>query len=314
MAIQQSGHKALSKQRWSKLGLVFKPDRNYDWMQSHAANPLVEHRGGSLFRVYFSCRDADKRSHVGYVQISIDEPTRVLNISESPVLAPGEPGFFDDSGCTCSSLVRLPDGTRYMYYLGWNLATTVPWRNFIGLAVSEPGSEVFSKFRTVPIVDRSPEDPLTLTYPWVINESGSWHMWYGSNIGWSAGPHGKVLHLLKHATSDDGISWQRTSRADVLPQHPEDSVVARPTVIRTDDCYRMWYSHRGDSYRIGYAESRDGVSWERLDDLAGIEASANDWDSGSISYPCVFSHGGRLFMLYNGSGFGLTGFGIAVLE
>ncbi len=76
----------------------------------------------------------------------------------------------------------------------------------------------------------------------------------------------------------------------------------------------MWYAFRGERYRIGYAESADGRRWTRLDGHAGIDVSASGWDSESIEYPHVFDHGGRRYMLYNGNGYGKTGFGLAVLE
>jgi hypothetical protein len=85
----------------------------------------------------------------------------------------------------------------------------------------------------------------------------------------------------------------------------------------------MWYCFRGsrgyrtskaESYRIGYAESPDGIAWTRLDDRAGIERSAEGWDSQMIEYPFVWVHKGRKHMLYNGNGFGESGFGWAVLE
>jgi hypothetical protein len=33
-----------------------------------------------------------------------------------------------------------------------------------------------------------------------------------------------------------------------------------------------------------------------------------------IEYPCVFERMGRLFMLYNGNGYGKSGVGLAVLD
>ena len=90
--------------------------------------------------------------------------------------------------------------------------------------------------------------------------------------------------------------------------------MSKPCVIRDDAFYRMWFSCRGDTYRIGYAESEDGVSWERMDERAGIDVSSSGWDSESIEYPCVFDHKGRRFMLYNGNNYGLTGFGLAILD
>jgi hypothetical protein len=76
----------------------------------------------------------------------------------------------------------------------------------------------------------------------------------------------------------------------------------------------MWYSFRGQAYRIGYAESEDGRQWKRLDSHVGIDVSTTGWDSEMIEYPFVFDHKGQRYMLYNGNGFGKTGFGLAVLE
>jgi hypothetical protein len=76
----------------------------------------------------------------------------------------------------------------------------------------------------------------------------------------------------------------------------------------------MWYSYRGSSYRIGYAESDDGVAWVRKDEEAGIDVSPDGWDSEMIEYPCVFDHAGSRYMLYNGNGYGATGIGLAELS
>jgi hypothetical protein len=80
----------------------------------------------------------------------------------------------------------------------------------------------------------------------------------------------------------------------------------------------MWYSFRAqqgaETYRIGYAESIDGLDWVRKDDESGIDVSPNGWDSEMICYPRVFEHKDRLYMLYNGNGYGKSGFGLAVLE
>jgi hypothetical protein len=85
----------------------------------------------------------------------------------------------------------------------------------------------------------------------------------------------------------------------------------------------MWYCFRGSinyrtdknqSYRLGYAESPDGITWMRRDSEVGIDRSDRGWDSTMIEYPCIYVHRGRKYMLYNGDGFGETGFGYAVLE
>jgi hypothetical protein len=73
----------------------------------------------------------------------------------------------------------------------------------------------------------------------------------------------------------------------------------------------MWYSFRGSSYRIGYAESQDGVVWDRIDHEAGIDRSPSGWDSEMIEYPYVMDKNGERHMFYNGNGYGQTGIGYA---
>jgi len=56
------------------------------------------------------------------------------------------------------------------------------------------------------------------------------------------------------------------------------------------------------------------LKWERDDGLSGIDVSPRGWDSEMICYRYVFEHGSHRDMLYNGNGYGKTGFGLAVLE
>jgi hypothetical protein len=208
-------------------------------------------------------------------------------------------------------LARAGEKT-YLYYVGWNLGVTVPWRNSIGLAVRGSAGGAFRKFSAAPIIDRCGVDPYSLSYPWVLKEGGRWRMWYGSNLTW--GPtEAHMTHAIKTAVSDDGVDWRRDGGVAVGPRGSEIAL-ARPCVLRDRGLYRMWYSRRGKSYRIGYAESRDGRSWRRKDESAGIAPSSSGWDSRAVEYPFVFDHRGARYMLYNGDGYGKTGFGLAVLS
>jgi hypothetical protein len=78
----------------------------------------------------------------------------------------------------------------------------------------------------------------------------------------------------------------------------------------------MFYSIRTRSkgYRLGYAESKDGVTWQRRDDDVGIDVSADGWDSEMIAYASVVAHGDKVYMFYNGNNCGATGFGYAILR
>jgi len=298
--------------KWRKLGLVFCPDNVYGWMRTHAANAVAEHVESDLYRIYFSARDEKNRSSIGWVEIDIREPCRVLRVSDTPVLSPGRIGTFDDSGASMGCLVR--DGLkRYLYYLGWNLGVTVPWLNSIGLAVSDAPSAPFKRWAEAPVMDRGWVDPFSISYPWILRDQNSWRMWYGSNLDW--GPNQTdMAHLIKYAESNDGIAWRRENHIALSFKSTGEYAMSKPCVIKEHGKYRMWYSFRGDAYRIGYAESEDGLNWERMDHLAGIEPSASGWDSESVEYPNVFEHKETKYLIYNGNRYGRTGFGIAVLD
>jgi hypothetical protein len=282
-------------------------------MLSHAANPTVELFGGDWARVYVATRDAEQRSHIVAVEFEVRPPYGVTRVSPAPVLAPGPPGSFDDSGVVPACVITA-QGRTLLYYLGWNLGVTVPWRNSIGLAIREAGQERFERVSPAPVLDRNRHDPFSLSYPWVMpRPGGGWRMWYGSNLRWGARPE-DMAHVIKLAVSDDAISWHPTGDIAIDLGDGDEYAIARPCVIDDGGLLRMWYSHRGAAYRIGYAESTNGLSWRRRDAEAGIAPSDEGWDAISIQYALVFDHGGARYMLYNGRDYGRAGFGLAVAE
>jgi hypothetical protein len=202
----------------------------------------------------------------------------------------------------------------YLYYQGWNLGVTVPFRNSIGVAVRD-GDEKFRRVFEGPILDRTAREPHFTATPCVIEDNGRWHMWYLSCVGWYM-EAGKPKHRyhIKYAHSSDGLDWDRRGDVSIDFSSSSEYAISRPCVLRRGDLWQMWYSFRGDRYRIGYAESEDGVRWERMDHRAGIDAGLAGWDSDMIEYPFVFDHAGSTYMLYNGNDYGRTGFGLAILE
>ena len=295
--------------KWRKLGRVFCPEKTAPWMQSHAANPVGEILDGDTIRVYFSTRDEQNRSSITTLEFSLSNPQKIVRLSDAPLLTPGKPGLFDDSGVSMGCL-EFRNNETYLYFLGWNLGVTVPWRNAIGLAKKE-GHE-FTRVSEAPVFDRNHDDPYSISYPWVLKNGQKWMMWYGSNLSWGA-RQSDMAHLIKYAESTDGLNWK--SKGIAIPfKDDNEYAMSKPCVIKDTDCYRMWYSCRGDRYRIGYAESLDGRNWTRKDEEVGIDVSDESWECREVSYPFVFDHNGSRYMLYNGNRYGLTGFGLAVLE
>jgi hypothetical protein len=294
---------------WETRGLVFRPDGSRPWLASHAQLPVALPLDGDVCRVYFASRDADNRSHVCWVEVDL-AAAQVLRVCDQPVLAPGPLGNFDDHGVYPSSIVDVA-GRLYLYYIGWNPGNRPPlFYSSIGLAVSDDGGLTFERWSRAPIMARSEHDPCLVTSPFVLREAdGSWRMWYVSGFRWEE--LGGELHSyydVKEASSRDGVKWHRDGQV-AIGHHDGERNIGRPCVLREDGRYRMWYSVAGgDGYRIGYAESEDGSAWTRL----GYEGPPHsDWDMDAQAYPFVFPHDGRLYMLYNGNGFGRDGFGLA---
>jgi hypothetical protein len=167
------------------------------------------------------------------------------------------------------------------------------------------------------MMDRSEEDPFSISYPCIVAEAGRYKMWYGSNLSWGR-DQSAMQHVIKYAESQDGRSWVRNKETAVGLLHPQEYALSKPFVLVEDNSYKMWYSYRANgeiqTYRIGYAESQDGCIWERKDGACGIDVSKEGWDSEMIEYPFIFDYEGNRYMLYNGNGYGRTGFGLAILE
>ena len=181
-----------------------------------------------------------------------------------------------------------------------------------GLAVSDDGGETFRRVSDAPLLDRSAVDPFLTASPWVLVENGTWRMWYVSGTGWCDSPNGPThRYHIKYAESSDGVTWKRHGVVAIDYASPSEYAFGRPCVVYDAGLYRMWYWYRGAAYRIGYAESPDGISWTRKDHESVIGVSETGWDSDMVTYPHVFKLDDRWQMLYNGNGYGRTGFGLA---
>jgi hypothetical protein len=306
-------------QKWIKKGLIFKPQLYDSWMKSHAQVPTILVKEDRL-RIYFASRPKKNISLTTYVDIDIDDFTNILSINPKPILELGSPGSFDEHGIMPSSVIEN-DGLIYLFYSGWSRSVSVPYSNYTGLAISENGGKTFRKYSKGPIIDRTPYEVYSATSPCVYYQDGVWHMWYSSGTYWIK-IKDKFEHTyeIKYAYSEDGFTWTQTNRT-IIKQRSKYEAITRPTIIKINGKYHMWFCYRGskdfrggkDSYKIGYASSPDLVNWTRSDKDSGINVSKAGWDSKMIAYPDVTRVKARILLFYNGNEFGANGFGYAVL-
>lgn len=315
--------------KWKKLGKLFDPTEHallehcVEFAQSPQTLVLADR-----VRVYFSTRERDSvgkyLSHIAYADFSCDM-SRLLSVSSQPVLPLGGLGCFDEHGIFPINLLR--DGDRVLAYTtGWNRKMSVSADASIGLAISHDDGKTFQRYGTGPLLTASLMEPFLVADAFVQRFGDIYHMWYIYGTKWQkfieTEPPDRV-YKIAHATSPDGINWQRDGKQIISDRLNADECQALPTVIAVDGvyhmyfCYRQAYGFRQDSsraYRIGYACSTDLENWVRDDSLASIDVSADGWDSEMQCYPHVFQVDDKVYILYNGNEFGRHGFGIAVLE
>ncbi|GAA5093212.1 hypothetical protein GCM10023210_23300 [Chryseobacterium ginsengisoli] len=307
---------------WKKKGLLFEVENHInDSIKSHASIPFALHMSDDLFRIYFSSRNEQGKSLPYYIDCKIDNGIiDLVGEAVGPILQLGKLGSFDDSGIMPSSLIKT-DNKIFMYYIGWNPQVTVSYRLSIGLAVSHDNGVTFSRYSEGPICDRSMEEPYFNTAPYVIQDNNLWKMWYISCTEWKIiNDYPEPAYHIKYAESQDGITWKREGII-CLDYDDVAKALGRPCVYKRNNKFEMFFSYRNTDeyrtsknagYKIGYAESEDGKSWNKLYEETGISLSEEGWDSNMMEYCHVFEHKGFEYMIYNGNGFGKDGFGYAV--
>ncbi len=130
-----------------------------------------------------------------------------------------------------------------------------------------------------------------LSAPDIIFKDGKFKAWYsdfgGSNVG------------IDYAESVDGVHWSKHQGHVIVPK-AEETGVQEPSVIY-DGKYKMWFnaSLPGDKYKIGYAESDDGINWSVSDSYV-FEGDQASWEKGNATNPEVLLLNGKYYMWYAG--------------
>jgi hypothetical protein len=302
--------------KWEKQGLVYVPDGTVSWAQHYAFPPTPHVLDETTLRLYVAFCDADVVGRLGYVDIRLDAPTEVVGVSTVPLLDIGAPGCFDDNGLLPTRI--LPVGDRlYLYYVGYQRGTRVRYFQFQGLAYSDDGGESFRRHGRVPILDRSDAEPLHRTSAFVDLEGDRFRMWYVAGDEWvPVGGRSLPRYNLRHLESVDGVTWGDRGVVCLDFADDDEHAFGRPWVFHHTGIHKMLYSVRRRSIgsRLGYAESPDGIAWERRDAEVGIDVSAHGWDAVEIAYGSVVLRGDTAYLFYNGNERGRTGFGCATLE
>jgi len=313
---------------WKKYGKIFDPTqlKVFSYCNEFAQSPQVL-KIDNGFRIYYSTREIDETgkflSHIAFVDFNKDF-SKIIGKSEKPVIPLGGLGTFDEHGIFPINPLKV-ESEVYAYTCGWSRRKSVSVETSTGLAISKDGGKTFLKTGQGPIFSSSLNEPFLVGDSFVKKFNNKFHMWYIYGVRWLENSQEEPARVYKiaHATSDDGMVWDRNGETCIPDKIGENECQALPSVEYHNDQYHMVFCYRhamgfrkdpSKGYRLGYALSDDGIHWERNDDFGGIDIPNGEWDRDMRCYPHLFSHEGELILLYNGNEFGKYGFGLAKLE
>jgi len=305
--------------KWRKLGIVWTATGHHPLAVSHGMGPTPILWNAGTIRVFLTCLDATGRGRPFFVDVAADDPRVVLEVSPAPLLDVGKPGTFDDNGLMPLSVVRLEGGRVLLYYAGFELCRSIRYRIFTGVAVSEDGGLTFRRHSDVPVLDRREDEIYFRGGPFVLQDRGRFRMWYVGGDGWTdVGGKAMPVYDIRYIESVDGLRWDGGGRVCLAVEDPTEHGFGRPWVRRrSNGDYELYISVRRrdlGAYRLGFARSRDGLSWTRADREMGLDVSPGEFDGSAIMYSAVVTSGDRTFCFYNGDDFGREGFAVAELE
>jgi len=263
---------------------------------------------GSTYKMWYTGLHVGPWPEIGYATSS--DGKLWAKYGANPVLTKGTSGTWDDEGVGSCCVIWDADGSLYkMWYTG------TPDSDFsaipaIGYATSSDGIS-WAKSGSNPVLegDAGEWDDAGVLSPCVIKESTtSYKMWYSGRAADS------VLGSLQigYATSTDGVNWVKYGTAPVLAKGTDPDWDSRGAgvgcVVEIDGSYKMWYTgykgykgydEAGIEVAIGYASSRDGISWSnRSRELT----KGTGWEVNGVGAPWVTYSGRTYHMWYSGLG------------
>lgn len=297
-----------------KIKRIFNPEDfpKHKNLLSHSSNPLPIKIGKNEYRIFYSGRDKNNRSSIG----AFDYDLKLLKVTRTFK----EPFFsFDANSSYFYSGISLGGyyeyaGVQYFLFMGWQNDEINHWRGDIGRLMLDKNLNLSLKDNK-PLISVDRTDPLSFSYPFILNLEKGLRMWYGSTLSWEKDNYNnEMIHVINSAFSSDGENWTKEGLA--IPYEMDIcQAFSRPSLIKNEDnSFSMFFSYRGNKeikYRIGYAYSKDSLNWDVNLKPEGLDISESGWDSEMIEYPYVFEHDSKRYLLFNGNGYGKTGIGIA---
>lgn len=301
--------------RFSKQGKICDCNTfDLEWYQKNTMTPLPYFLENGLLRVYLTMCDADNKGSVGYIDVNPANPQEIVNYSKEPALGLGEKGCFDEHGVLPTSIIEY-DQKLWLHYSAYQRQISYPYTIFSGLAVSSDGGNSFSRVHKTPVLDRTDDELFQRSAVEIMRIDSMFRIWYSCGSGWKDRGDKKVPCYDIHTIMSENMDCFDGKSEVCFLLKDDEYGLTMPQVFYEDGKYKMWYSVRTFSkgYRMGYAESYDGIHFERMDHLVDLSVSKSGFDNEMICFGKIYRFNGNTFMLYCGNHYGMGGLGYAKL-
>jgi len=190
----------------------------------------------------------------------------------------GNPVLGNDRLGTCFDVNVVTNGPApYTMYFSWRP------KSAIALVRSDDGMTWTQKPEICIEADKTSGWEDYVNRACTVKKDGVWHMWYTGQViakgvwtnGWSR---------IGYAVSKDGVRFARVRKEPVMvPERAFEKTSVMNPYVRWDErrsVWRMWYA-AGEIYEpnvLGYAESKDGLTWQKRPEPILAHGDATSWD------------------------------------
>lgn len=292
------------------------------WYKKNSMVPLPYLLTDRIIRIFFTMCDEKNIGRIGYIDVDHDNPEKILDYSKDPILDIGKNGTFDDNGVVTSSLFE-EDGKLYLFYSGYELCVKIPYRIFCGVAVSHDHGKSFHKISNASILPPIHEECYNRCAPYVTKEENgdSYRVFYLGDVNnqWLTDENGKLVpfYTLKTFSTSKLFQYDFKKGDVVMPFLSQDECgITLPNIWKDDGMYKMIYSIRNikSGYKLGYAESEDGIHFCRDDGrLNFVRQQNSEWDNEMMCFAQLLKTSDKTYLFYSGNHYGMGGIGFAEL-
>jgi len=148
-----------------------------------------------------------------------------------------------------------------------------------------------------------------VTYGKVLHHNNQYWMWYSGYNG--------TIWQIGLATSSDGVIWTKYANNPVLTvgrsnEWDAQGVIA-PAIIFDGRIFKMWYNGNGTPFiqAGGYAESADGIHWQKHQRNPIFTPIPSIWESRTIGLNAVIFENGEYHLWYGAGGDATNALGYA---